>query len=123
MDPLDPPTSSPPSGLAAALELLWQRHLPEIEARLAILDSAAAAIAAASLTSEQQQAAHAAAHKLAGVLGSFGLSQATAPAREIENLFAPDHSPASEETGRLAALAASLRSIIASRRHPQTPAK
>lgn len=123
MGPLDRPTASQPSGLAAALELLWQRHLPEIEARLAILDSAAAAVAAASLTAEQQQAAHAAAHKLAGVLGSFGLSEATAPAREAESIFASDNPPARENAGRLAALAASLRSVIESRQRPQTPAK
>lgn len=119
-----PQTASPqPPAFAAALQRLWERHLPEIEERLAILDSAAAAAAAGNLTPEQQQVAHAAAHKLAGVLGSFGLTDATAPARETEHLYEPDIPPSRESGARLARMAASLHALVESHMHPHAPAK
>jgi HPt (histidine-containing phosphotransfer) domain-containing protein len=116
---------SPPQSeiLAGALERLWDRHLPEIKDRLALIESAAAAAAAGSLTRGQQQAAHAAAHKLAGVLGTFGLAEATAPAREIEHLYAQDAAPPPESAARLVGMAASLRALIESHMRPQPPAK
>jgi HPt (histidine-containing phosphotransfer) domain-containing protein len=123
MNSLSQTASPQPAALAAALDRLWERHLPEIEKRLAILDSAAAATAAGALTPEQQQAAHAAAHKLAGALGSFGLVEATAPARETEQLYAPDTPPSRESGAHLARMAASLRAIVDSRKHPHPPAK
>ncbi|HEV2135242.1 MAG TPA: Hpt domain-containing protein [Terracidiphilus sp.] len=123
MNPVQQTAPPQPPDLAAALERLWQRHLPEIESRLDILDSAAAATAASALTPDQKQAAHAAAHKLAGVLGSFGLSQATDPARETERLYAADSPPSRESAARLARMAATLRSLVANHMRPQPPAK
>lgn len=123
MNPLPQAASPQPPELAAALERLWQRHLPEIEDRLDVLDSAASAATAGTLTPEQQQAAHAAAHKLAGVLGSFGLSQATDPARETERLYAAGFPPSRQTAARLARMAATLRSLVASHMRSQPPAK
>jgi HPt (histidine-containing phosphotransfer) domain-containing protein len=123
MDSLPQAASPQPPALADALQRLWLRHLPEIEERLDILDSAAAAAAAGALTPGQQQAAHAAAHKLAGVLGSFGLSQATDPAREAERLYAADSPLSRESAARLAGMAATLRSLVAGHMRSQPPAK
>ncbi|HEV2280703.1 MAG TPA: Hpt domain-containing protein [Acidobacteriaceae bacterium] len=109
--------------LAAALDRLWERHLPEIEERLAAIESAAAATAAGTLSPGQRQAAHSAAHNLAGVLGTFGLAEGTGPAREIEHLYAAETAPAREDGPRLASIAATLRSLVQSRKPPQTPAK
>ena len=116
---------SPPSpaSLAAALDRIWQRHLPEIEERLAALEVAAAATAAGTLTPEQRQAAQAAAHKLAGVLGSFGLAEGTAPARETELHYAAERAAGPEDGSHLTGMVAALRALVESRNRPQTPAK
>ena len=111
-------TNSLPPGLTAALERLWERYLPEIQDRLAVIDSAAAATAAGALTPEQQHAAHSAAHKLAGALGMFGLYEATDPARETELLYAANIPPARDSAPRLAELAASLRAMVENHKHP-----
>lgn len=103
------------AGISAALDSLWARFLPETTQRVAVLESAAAAAAAGTLTQPMQQRAHAAAHKLAGVLGSFGIPEGTAPARESEHLYALQAVPAPHQAARLAALAAQLRSLIESR--------
>ena len=116
--------SPPPSpSLAAALDRIWQRHLPEIEERLAALESAAAATAAGTLTADQRQAAQAAAHKLAGVLGSFGLAEGTAPARETELHYAAGRAAGPEDGFRLTGMAAALRALVESRNRPRAPAK
>lgn len=108
-------TISPPApSLSAALQRLWERFLPDIQDRLSVIEAAASAAAAGALSPEQQQAAHAAAHKLAGALGMFGLTDATAPARETELLYAASTLPSRENAARLSELAASLRSLIES---------
>lgn len=83
--------------MAAALARLWTRFLPEIESRVAILEAAAASLVAGSLTAEQRQAAHDAAHKLAGTLGTFGLPRGTDLARKTE-LFLEGNSEISGES-------------------------
>ncbi|HEX8711987.1 MAG TPA: Hpt domain-containing protein [Terracidiphilus sp.] len=123
MNPLPPESPAQPPALATALDRLWARFLPEIEERLAIIESAATETAAGNLTREQRQAAQAAAHKLAGILGSFGLAEATAPAREIEQICAADSASSGESSARLSALAAALRSIVASRHSSAAPAQ
>jgi HPt (histidine-containing phosphotransfer) domain-containing protein len=120
-EPQDSPP--PPPGLAAALDRIWQRHLPEIEERLAVIESAAAATAAGTLTAEQRHAAQAAAHKLAGVLGSFGLGEGTAPARETELHYAAERAANPENGPHLAGMATTLRLLVESRSSSQTPAK
>jgi HPt (histidine-containing phosphotransfer) domain-containing protein len=104
-----------PEGLQSALDQLWARFLPEIAQRIALVAEAAQALAASALSAERQSAAHAAAHKLAGTLGTFGLAQGTALAREAEQLLSPDATPAPAAAPRLAEIAARLRTLIASR--------
>lgn len=120
-----PPQDFPPqpANLAAALDRIWQRHLPQIEERLAAIELAAAAAAAGTLSTDQRLAAHAAAHNLAGVLGSFGLAEGTAPARETERIYAAEGMPEPENGPRLAVMAATLRFLVESRKRPQAPAK
>jgi HPt (histidine-containing phosphotransfer) domain-containing protein len=103
-----------PPALAAALERLWVRFLPEMRERVSLVDSAAQSLAAGSLTPEQLDAAHAAAHKLSGTLGTFNLPRGTDLARELELVFASAPDPASAP--RLASLVAELRSLIESRK-------
>jgi HPt (histidine-containing phosphotransfer) domain-containing protein len=105
------------SHLADALNLMWQRFLPEIRERAAILEAAATSLAASQLSSEICQQANAAAHKLAGTLGTFNLAQGTQLAREFETLTAQAN-PASIDpnlAGRLKSLSAQIHAIIESR--------
>jgi len=102
--------------MAAAIDRLWVQYLPLTEERLAVLETAAKAFAGDRLTIEQQQAAHSAAHKLAGVLGTFGLTRGTELARELEILYSRQDGPDPALAGKLAEIAAELRVIIASRK-------
>ena len=102
-DPIDPTVPKNPNDASApadaadlpgmtptmreALSRLWVKFLPEIENRLAILEDAADALAGGDLTDELREQAHQAAHKLAGVLGTFGLKRGTELARMAEELL------------------------------------
>jgi HPt (histidine-containing phosphotransfer) domain-containing protein len=66
---------------------IWQRNIPILLERLNTLDSAAAAAAAGTLSPEAIEQARDIAHKLAGILGTFGHHRATDLARHIEELF------------------------------------
>lgn len=100
--------------LTTALAGLWTRFLPEIRDRVSILESAVRSLGSGSLTGEEREAAHSAAHKLAGTLGTFGLEQGTVLARELELAFSAESASASPE--RLGAAAAALRTMVESRK-------
>lgn len=102
--------------LGAALDKLWTRFLPEIRARIGLLETAAAACVANQLTGAEREAAHAAAHKLAGTLGTFNLAHGTELAREFELAFSADPVPCSARAERLTSIAAELRAIVDSRK-------
>ncbi len=104
------------SSLTGALDALWTKFLPEIEQRVSLLEAAATALGAGKLTPEQQGEAHAAAHKLAGALGTFGLARGTEVARELEETFAPGLAPGGALAGRTQQMAGELRAIIVSRK-------
>ena len=110
MDPIGQPA------LDEALDRMWIQFLPQIKERLDLLDSAAAAFSANNLTIEQHEAASAAAHKLAGVLGSFGLTKGTVLARELEIMYSRDGGPDPALGAQLISIAAELRAIIDSRK-------
>ncbi len=103
------------TALTEALDRMWIQFLPQIKERIAILDSAAAAFAANRLSIEQHEAANAAAHKLAGVLGSFGLTRGTVLARELEIMYSGEGGPDPALGQRLNSIAAELRTIVESR--------
>ena len=102
--------------LAAALDLLWVRFLPEIRERVAILEAAAAASAANQLSTGQREAANSAAHKLAGTLGTFSLARGTELAREFEILSSHEDASSADLAGRFAAIATELRIVVDSRK-------
>jgi len=96
-----------------ALNRLWTKFLPDIRQRVTTLEEAAQAAAAGSLSKEQRQSAHAAAHKLAGTLGMFGLDRGTDLARQAELEFAEETPLAS--AADLSSWIAELRQSIESR--------
>lgn len=102
--------------IAAILDQMWARFLPDIRQRAEVLETSAAALAAGRMTDAQRQAAHSAAHKLAGTLGTFNLMHGTELAREFELITANEMKPDAELGRRLLSVAADLRTIIDSRR-------
>jgi HPt (histidine-containing phosphotransfer) domain-containing protein len=104
------------SAMSQALDRMWVRFLPQMQERVDTLDATAQAFAAGSLSLERQQEAQSAAHKLAGVLGTFGLTRGTVLARELEVLYSRQNDPDPELAARLASTAAEIRAIIAERK-------
>ena len=103
------------TALAQAIDRLWVRFLPEIKDRIAVIQAAADALAAGTLITSRREAAHAAAHKLAGVLGTFGLTRGTVLARELEINFSRRDGPDPASGKRLATIATELRAMVENR--------
>jgi HPt (histidine-containing phosphotransfer) domain-containing protein len=107
--------SNPNAALTAAIERLWVQFLPQMHERVDTLATAAGSVAAGTLSPEKQQQAQAAAHKLAGSLGTFGLTRGTELAHELEIAYARRDCPDPLLAEWLANVAAQLRMIVDSR--------
>ncbi|MDR3726256.1 MAG: Hpt domain-containing protein [Terracidiphilus sp.] len=105
-----------PTVLSEALDRLWIQFLPQMTERVSTLESAGSALAAGTLSVEQRAEANTAAHKLAGVLGTFGLTKGTVLAREAEILYSGEPDADQEDAARLTVIAAQLRTIVASKK-------
>ena len=103
------------TALSQAIERLWGRFLPEIKERIAVLEKAAEALTAQTLAPPCREAAQAAAHKLAGVLGTFGLTRGTDLARDLEISLFRESGPDPGFGQRLAAIARELREMVENR--------
>ncbi|MGP8252692.1 MAG: Hpt domain-containing protein [Terracidiphilus sp.] len=90
------------AAIAEAVNLLWRKFLPEIRARVEILESAALALAGGTLSPIQRESAASAAHKLAGTLGTFSLARGTLVARELEHLYTGGDGPSPETAAQMA---------------------
>jgi HPt (histidine-containing phosphotransfer) domain-containing protein len=110
-----PPGQRSAPDLSAALNQLWIRFLPDILERVAILEAVAQARAAGDVASEQRKAAHSAAHKLSGTLGTFNLARGTELAREFEQACATEESFAATEAQQLRVMAAEIRKLVDAR--------
>jgi HPt (histidine-containing phosphotransfer) domain-containing protein len=104
------------AALSQAMDGLWARFLPDIRERVSVIEATAQAASEGALTATQREAAQSAAHKLAGVLGTFGLMRGTALARELELTFARESSPDPDAGAKLAEIAAELRGMIEGRK-------
>jgi len=102
--------------LTEAMSQLWTRFLPQIEERVAALEIAAAALAQGPLNSAQREQASSAAHKLAGVLGTFGLTEGTVLAREAEDYYSGEPHAEPIAARRQTEIAAQLRAMLSARR-------
>ena len=100
------------SPLAQAMNRLWAKHLPQMEERVASLRDAAEHLAKGALTEDEQQRAGAEAHKLAGVLGTFGLTEGTELAREAEDLYGSELEAEPGVAQRLSLIAEQLKAVI-----------
>ena len=102
--------------IAEAMNRLWAQYLPQIEERVQTLEAAAVALKDGTLTSAEREDATAAAHKLAGVLGTFGLPEGTALAREMEEFYCNGVQLSAGAEGRPAEVASLLRAVVATRK-------
>ena len=100
---------------AQAMNRLWAKHLPQMQERVATLKTAAESVATRTLTVTEQHHAAADAHKLAGVLGTFGLQEGTELAREAEGLYESSLDADPRAASRLAEIAAKLQALIENR--------
>ncbi|HWE86830.1 MAG TPA: Hpt domain-containing protein [Terracidiphilus sp.] len=101
--------------VSAILDQLWVKFLPQMQERVATLQDAGDALALSELPPAVRAEAHSAAHKLAGILGTFGLENGTTLAREAESLLAPGKNLDSPAQHRLDQISTEIRSMIGSR--------
>jgi HPt (histidine-containing phosphotransfer) domain-containing protein len=73
--------------IANDLAALWKEYKTVIFEQLKVIETASSAAADQTLTAERRETAAAEAHKLAGSVGSFGFSEGSLRASEIEKIF------------------------------------
>jgi HPt (histidine-containing phosphotransfer) domain-containing protein len=76
--------------LEELLNEAWREHRGEVLARVDTLRRTLVAARAGTLEKTAREQANSTAHKLAGVLGTFGLREASRAALEIERTLAPE---------------------------------
>jgi HPt (histidine-containing phosphotransfer) domain-containing protein len=94
------------------ISALWDRSRHTVVERAALLRTAGDLLAHNRLDEATQMNAVDSAHKLAGVLGTFGLPRGTDLAREAEVLFGQSGKPGKTEIERLQVLLAELTHLI-----------
>ena len=103
------------AAIAAALDRMWVKYVPDLRERVCVLDAAARALMAGELSDDLRQRAQAAAHKLAGSLGTFGLGRGTELARMLEGRWAAGGLKGSDAE-ELASAAAEIRLLVEGRK-------
>ena len=98
--------------LQSMISALWDRSRHTVVERAALLRTAGDLLAHHRLDKATQMNAVDSAHKLAGVLGTFGLPRGTDLAREAEVLFGQSTTPGKVEIERLQILLAELTHLI-----------
>jgi DNA-binding response OmpR family regulator/HPt (histidine-containing phosphotransfer) domain-containing protein len=74
----------------AGLDQVWEKFKGQNGDRLSILEQASQALRTGKIDGELRQKAHQTAHKLAGSLGIFGLTEGSRLAREVEQILHPE---------------------------------
>jgi len=95
--------------MANMLAALWAKSRDGVLERVTVIESAALALRNGSLDPGLRGEAERAAHKLAGVAGTFGYSDATDMAREAEGAFEGSDTISPEMVSRLSEVAVLLR--------------
>jgi HPt (histidine-containing phosphotransfer) domain-containing protein len=107
-----PDAQSQEQKLQTMISALWDRSRHTVVERAATLRTAGDLLVANRLDEATQLSAVDSAHKLAGVLGTFGLPRGTDLAREAEVLFGQSTPPGKVEIERLQVLLAELTRLI-----------
>jgi len=90
---------APGPTVAAGLNEIWQRTRPALLARVASVEQATLATA----TEAEIESGRTDSHRLAGVLGTFGLDRGTELARELERSLDEPSARVATDTRRLVA--------------------
>jgi len=104
-------SASQPSHISDALLALWEQFRVTIMGRVETIEQASAAWSRGSLDAELRRKAEQEAHKLAGVLGSFGLSEGSRIAGAVEQLLQPEATLDCQDAARLSEYASELRRL------------
>jgi HPt (histidine-containing phosphotransfer) domain-containing protein len=110
--PPSPEAQTAEQKLQTMLSALWQRSRHTVAERAALLQEAGKLWADDRLDEAMRLRAVDSAHKLAGVLGTFGLPRGTELAREAEQVFGQPILPGKAATERLLLLLAELTSLV-----------
>ena len=92
----------------AALLDLWIKSLPKMLERVRVMELAVVALRVGRLDAVDRANAERAAHKIAGVAGTFGFWDATELAREAEAAFTGTDPISTETTKHLSEIASQL---------------
>jgi HPt (histidine-containing phosphotransfer) domain-containing protein len=111
-DPISPEPQSQEQKLQTMLSALWDRSRHTVVERAAVLQAAGALLRDDRLDEATRQSAVDSAHKLAGVLGTFGLPHGTELAREAEIFFGRSTPPGKKEIEQLQVLLAELARLV-----------
>jgi HPt (histidine-containing phosphotransfer) domain-containing protein len=111
---MDQSPGPPAQSLEELLNALWKNNYPILLERVKIMREASEKLVAGTLDAESRKAANSAAHKLSGVLGTFGLPEGSRLASQIEWQFDEKFS-ANEDSGELGLLIERLETIIVSK--------
>ena len=95
--------------LKAAVYALWRRFHQTMLGRLDLIDQACKGTSEYPLGREQRLEARDAAHKLAGSLGTFGLSEGSRLASQLEGILEREAPLSPDDHCRLLGLAQKLR--------------
>jgi HPt (histidine-containing phosphotransfer) domain-containing protein len=98
------------------LQALWVKNYPLLVERMKLIHAAKDKLNAGSLNMQTRKDGEEAAHKLAGILGTFGLPQGSVLASKIEVLLSGDASISREGAAELSSSVEELDAVIAS--HP-----
>lgn len=97
------------------LQALWVKNYPLLLDRLKLIRDAKDKLDAGSLDQQARKDGEEAAHKLAGILGTFGLPQGSVLASKIEALLAGDAASYNKRSSELRSWFEELEAVIASR--------
>ncbi len=97
----------------SALAQTWERLKPDVLSQVALLEQVATIQQMGSCSNELQQQAITEAHKLAGLLGTFGFPLRSELSHEIEDLLRTGVISGAVQASRLWELAAALRQVLA----------
>jgi len=110
------PPDSNASEMEELLQGLWTKNYGILQERLKLIRDAYDRLAAGSLDNQTRCDAESAAHKLAGILGTFGLPQGSALASKIETALAKEATAVPEFAPQLQSWLTELEAIVASRK-------
>jgi DNA-binding response OmpR family regulator len=101
-----------PTATSLAVAKAWTQYQDTMKERIAVLETTAAALSTGSLSQELHHHGQANAHKLVGALGSFGFSEGSRLARELEEILYHSASLDPEQISRFSDLVQQLRQSI-----------